>query len=645
MAGTPETPIPAPVSNFSNTKSMEFDGADAEGIGVLSGIALPGPTGCSYSCWVYSTNFAYNSGMRILTITQSRGVPAATNPYIYELMLSGATSQLVVYEGGLVGTAVLDPTALTTSVWNHICVTSTSTTLVGGDIKLYVNGINVASGVGSGVALPPIADIYGGYGTITAYVSPSFSGTGTPSDYFYGQIDEVAIWNSPLSAAQITTLYNNRKASNANDINASSTSLQWSISTIASPADTTWVGYPWSDSSAIGNTIFVAYSTGYTQSGSNLKFAKSINGGTSWTISTIDSNAYAGFYVSISAIDDNTIFISYTVGDPSGTNEIALAKSTNGGSNWTVTSVVSDDQIGLVSLSAVDSNTIFISYWTQTWPNGVRFAKSTDGGASFTILNTLFSYPGDLYAIDANNIFIAGKRYFIKSTDGGATWSSSAEYNPGVSVPDHGPSIWAADANTIYFFYGSTPPGGGRTRPTLSKSTDGGSSWTVSYPLSADPPILYLSSPIGAWVSMTGLDANNIALIFSREVDPFTSNDDVGLWSLISDDGGSSWTLDLIDSIDVQISNPHGKNVSINAISSNLYYAVYGGWTDGTSQSIVIRCASSSPGSALKIWWRMGDFPDDTAPESYPASSGYIYNNAPVPSLSDNILEVKRIRS
>ena len=214
MASTPITPIPAPVANFSNVTSIDLNGTSATGTCTLSGISIPGIAGCTYSCWVQSTDFANSADMRILTMSHASGAS-------YELKFSGSTRQLVAYENEAPSSITLDPTPLTNSGentrWYQICVTSTSTTLVAGTITLYVNGVSVDSG--SGQMLPAVT---------TIAISPA-------SNYFYGMIDEMAIWDSPLTAAQVATLYTNAsglggKASNINNLSASDFSNERSMS-------------------------------------------------------------------------------------------------------------------------------------------------------------------------------------------------------------------------------------------------------------------------------------------------------------------------------------------------------------------------------------------------------------------------------
>ena len=95
MAGTPETPIPAPVANFSNTTSIDFsDDNSCTATCTLSGITLPGPTGYTYSCWIQSTDFAHISSMEILVMHYTSGI----TDKVTSLSLNGTSKQLKVEE-------------------------------------------------------------------------------------------------------------------------------------------------------------------------------------------------------------------------------------------------------------------------------------------------------------------------------------------------------------------------------------------------------------------------------------------------------------------------------------------------------------------------------------------------------------------
>ena len=103
--------------------------------------------------------------------------------------------------------------------------------------------------------------------------------------------------------------------------------------------------------------------------------------GTTWGLSTIDSTGNVGQWISISAVDASTAYISYR--DVTNT-AVKVAKTTDGGDSWTPSEVDNAAAVGqFTSIDAVDSGTIFISYYDST-ADDLKVAKTTDGGSSWT---------------------------------------------------------------------------------------------------------------------------------------------------------------------------------------------------------------------------------------------------------------------
>ena len=129
--------------------------------------------------------------------------------------------------------------------------------------------------------------------------------------------------------------------------------------------------------------VYLAY---YDASNSALKFNNVSRGGsdptylTIGTPKTLDSIGTVGKYTSIACSADGvTIYISYydeTNGD------LKLAKSTNSGSTFVISTVDSTGNVGQYASIAVDGSNVYISYYDVT--NGdLKIAKSLDGGANW----------------------------------------------------------------------------------------------------------------------------------------------------------------------------------------------------------------------------------------------------------------------
>ena len=107
-----------------------------------------------------------------------------------------------------------------------------------------------------------------------------------------------------------------------------------------------WVGQYSSISAVDANTIFISY---YSLINSDLKFAWSIDNGLNWTTSIVDSGGAVGRYTSIDAIDANTISISYYDSSNEG---LKFAKSTAPISN--VSLWAWSENIGWISFNSTD---------------------------------------------------------------------------------------------------------------------------------------------------------------------------------------------------------------------------------------------------------------------------------------------------
>ncbi len=229
-------------------------------------------------------------------------------------------------------------------------------------------------------------------------------------------------------------------------------------------------------------------------------------------------------------------------------------KSIDGGLHWARTGIAAESST--VTAVAVQSDNSSVVYFSRAELSGPAASeglfKSTDGGASFqTILNTKVfgiaisaSSPRTLYAGTASGI--------SKSTDAGANWTTVYSAS-GVSTGGLSPIVvHPSGPNTVYAVANG-----------VVKSTDGGSSWRkvkdagpqdLIFMAASRPEVLYLIS--GGNISRSGdggttwTTAKPLSskpyLIKTLAVDPL--NPDklfVGTWGqgiFYSKDGGTTWT-------------------------------------------------------------------------------------------------------
>lgn len=170
--------------------ALDFDGTDdyVAADGVTSN--LDSSTGLPFtvSAWAYPDRTRKGA---IFAFNKTGNTDENLNLLFYAY--NGSTKKFYHLDGGndswTVSTNNFDP-----GEWHHIVVVVDSS----GNGKLYVNGGQEgtwSNGTNSSVNKFSIGQEYDGTGS-------------TATDFFDGKIDEVAIWNVALSAADVTSLYN-----------------------------------------------------------------------------------------------------------------------------------------------------------------------------------------------------------------------------------------------------------------------------------------------------------------------------------------------------------------------------------------------------------------------------------------------------
>ena len=169
------------------------------------------------------------------------------------------------------------------------------------------------------------------------------------------------------------------------------------------------------------------------------------------TSSTVDTDLYTGYENAIFAPDDNTVYVAYKrfLSDPTVPGyipaELRIARSIDAGETWTI-SVVDPDAIeegdtlnNSVSIDGYRGSVIYVAYFIQ--PSGLfadaklRVAKSTDGGSTWTTQTVAQGAGGDqnsIRVLNPNTAVISvhangaaeGIHTFI-TRDGGTTWSDT----------------------------------------------------------------------------------------------------------------------------------------------------------------------------------------------------------------------------
>jgi len=188
---------------FTNTYSLAFDGVDDF---VNAGSSIPNlETGdISFSAWVYPTSFSsYNYFLDSGAITTKKGIFAGlqiTTGFVALLRKTGVTNTRC-------STGWID-CGLTINNWYNIVgvFDEDGGTAGVGQLKLYVNGVLKATVDGSG------QDTGTGYDLHIGKDEGGFS-------HFVGNIDEVSLYNSPLTSENVTSIYNSGAPNDLTSLN------------------------------------------------------------------------------------------------------------------------------------------------------------------------------------------------------------------------------------------------------------------------------------------------------------------------------------------------------------------------------------------------------------------------------------------
>ena len=130
-----------------------------------------------------------------------------------------------------------------------------------------------------------------------------------------------------------------------------------------------------------GTNVYISY---YDATNDTLKFIKNTNSGVSasWSTPSIvdSSSANIGEYSSLALVGSDDIYISYY--DRTSKN-LKFARSLNGGSSWTIKTVDDSGKVALIDTEIqVDNGVVYISYAVDESPTirNWMIAKSLDGG-------------------------------------------------------------------------------------------------------------------------------------------------------------------------------------------------------------------------------------------------------------------------
>jgi len=169
--------------------SLNFDGSSL----IDTGTALTIVRDLTLSGWVKFTNTSSNGG----TVISKHIAPNSQPYYTYRLYVQNNVAKFRI--GTSTATLITGSTNINDGKWHHILGTYD-----GGNIKLYVDSVSDATAV----------SVSGDLNTATKKTTIGggiLGSTGSPStsDPFIGQLSNAQVFNTALSAPDITSIYNN----------------------------------------------------------------------------------------------------------------------------------------------------------------------------------------------------------------------------------------------------------------------------------------------------------------------------------------------------------------------------------------------------------------------------------------------------
>ena len=231
-----------------------------------------------------------------------------------------------------------------------------------------------------------------------------------------------------------------------------------------------------SPSGIFGLNADTAWVAMFNGSGGSGKILRTTDGGVNWDWQTTAAFAApAGFPNFVYFFDGND---GICQGDPNG-GYFEIYTTTDGGDNWVRTpqANIATHLTGEFGITSVYTTFGDSTMWFGT--NLGRIYKTTDRGLNWTVAPTPYtgSYIGDISFRDANNGIASNgspglaTTDLIRTTDGGATWTTVATNTAGIITKQ---LTWIPGTDSSYFL--SSPQVGGGTAFSLND----GNNWILA---------------------------------------------------------------------------------------------------------------------------------------------------------------------
>ncbi|HEX6746110.1 MAG TPA: hypothetical protein VF092_02265 [Longimicrobium sp.] len=207
--------------------------------------------------------------------------------------------------------------------------------------------------------------------------------------------------------------------------------------------------------------------------------------GTEWSETDVDGSAAEILVQSWSPDGTRVIAVGRKLNPARGWDEGVIARSDDAGATWSITLVPGSKGVHLRGVWGATDSSIFVV--GEDGGLGVML-HSADAGATWTNVTPPYAYDRQYYAVwgsSPDRLIAVGDQYnpgsgryeafFLRSADGGATWTAAASAAGGFNRFAY--SVWGVSATVLYaagaqYDFNTTKIDG-----VLYRSADGGATW------------------------------------------------------------------------------------------------------------------------------------------------------------------------